>query len=354
MLISLLERYSQLKHDYESYQKMAEEIMQKQSMKIIELDKKLDMLSLIVEISEYINRCLGSSEIVSMINDIMIGILGVTYSSVYLIENRKLKLKASNLPNTEHHHIVDEFNDGKKSKPTTCLVNSLSNICKDDNIKIHSSIFMPIYLKDDVLGAIVVEHNIYNYLREAHIKLLTALSNQIAICIENNKLYNKIKENSERDSLTGLFNRSYFFSSLEDKFKDSKESFAIVMIDIDDFKKCNDTYGHQYGDIVLKEVSVIIKNSLREEDMIARYGGEEIIIYMYNIKDAVDVYNRMSKIRILVESTAIRHKDISYSITVSIGISVAEEKDETLEQIVRRADLNLYKAKNSGKNKVVY
>ena len=107
--VSLQEKYNQLKNEYETYQKLAEDTIQKQSMKIIELDKKLDMVSLIVEISEYINRCLGNSKIDYMINDIMIGILGVKYSSVYLMENRKLKLKASNLSNTSHHCIVDDL-----------------------------------------------------------------------------------------------------------------------------------------------------------------------------------------------------------------------------------------------------
>lgn len=352
-MVSLQDNYNQLKKDYESYQKMAEQTMQEQSMKIIELDKKLDMMSLIAEISEYINKYLGSSEIVSMINDIMIGILGVTYSSVYLMEKRKLTLKVSNLSNIEHHCTIKDFNN-KKYKLNTYLLNSLTNICKDKNIEIHSSISMPIYLKNTILGVIIVEHNIYNYLTEEHIKLLTALGNHIAICLENNKLYNQIKENSQRDALTGLYNRRYFFSVMENKINSTKEKFAIIMIDIDDFKRCNDTLGHQYGDYVLKKIGGIIKENLRNEDIVARYGGEEIIVYMYDIINVKDVYSRMEHIRRTIEESIIYHKNIKYSITVSMGIAIADEKDKCLYQLIDRADFNLYKAKNSGKNRVVF
>ncbi|MFL0194722.1 diguanylate cyclase [Clostridium sp. WILCCON 0269] len=353
MLVSLLEKYNQLKCDYEGYQKVAEETIQRQNAKIVELDKKLDMLSLIVEISQYINKCLGSGEILSKIHDIMIGILGVTYSTVYILENRKLKLKCTNLISTKHHKSINDYNNKLVHNPDIKLVNSFDNICKGGNIQIHSAIFMPIYLKQSLLGAIIVEHNIYNYLNEEHIKLLTALSNQIAICIENNRLYNKIKENSQKDFLTGLFTRNYFFSVIKEKINNCGSGFAIIMVDIDNFKRFNDTFGHQYGDVVLKSVSGIIKSSLRKEDLVARYGGEEIIIYMYDIKGTLDVYNRMTTIRKNIENRVIEYNENSSHVTVSMGISISHNKDEDIEAMIRKADTNLYKAKNTGKNQVV-
>ncbi|NMM61988.1 GGDEF domain-containing protein [Clostridium sp. P21] len=352
-MLSLQDNYNQLKSDYESYQKMAEGIIQKQNTKIMELDKKLDMMSLIVEISEYINKYLGSSEIVSMINDIMIGILGVTYSSVYLVQNRKLKLKVSNLKDTSHHYIINDFNE-KNSKLAIAVFNDTQNISKDKSIQIHSSIFMPIYLKNTILGAIVVEHNRHNYLTQEHVKLLTALSNHLAICLENNRLYNTIRENSQIDGLTGLYNRSYFFSIMENKFKNSKEEIAIIMIDIDNFKKCNDTFGHQYGDYVLKTISKIIKDNLRKDDIIARYGGEEIIVYMFDMKNIDDIYRRMNYIRKLIEESRISYKSIKSNVTVSMGIGMSKSVDASLEKIIEKADLNLYKAKNLGKNRVIF
>lgn len=351
--MSLGEKYKQVKKEYETYQKLAEDTIQKQSMKIIELDKKLDMLSLIVEISEYINKFLGSNEIGYLINDMMIGILGVTYSSVYLIENRKLELKASNLTDTSHHNIVKEFNNKTILQMENFMLNSHSNMCKDETIQVHSAVYVPIYMKEKALGLIVVEHNIYNYLCEAHVKLLTAVTNQIAICLENNRLYNQVKESSEKDGLTGLLNKTYFFYTVNKIIKDQSNSFAIVMIDIDDFKICNDTRGHQYGDAVIKKISRIIETNLREEDVCGRYGGEEIIVYMYGVKNTFDVYNRMENIRKVIEETVNYHKNIEFKTTVSMGIAI-KEKEESVEQIVRRADINLYRAKELGKNRVIY
>ncbi|MBV7274076.1 diguanylate cyclase [Clostridium thailandense] len=351
-MLWLLEKYNQLKNDYESYQKMAEKIIQNQNAKIVELDKKLDMLSLIVEISEYTNKRLGNEDIIFTVNDIMIGILGVTYSSVYITEDDKLELKSTNLKSTKHHYKINEFNDSDQ-KLNVCLVNSVDNISADDNIEIHSAIYMPIYLKENLLGAIVVEHNIYEYLNANHIKLLTALSNHLAICIENNSLYNKIKESSQRDGLTGLYNRSHFFSIVEKKNKYNQKPYAIIMIDIDNFKKCNDTYGHQCGDSVLKEISSIVKNNLRKKDIVSRYGGEEIIVFMNDISKPSYAYYRMEHIRRIIEKTIIYYNNSNSNVTVSIGIGVSKNRHEALDQVIRRADINLYKAKNSGKNRVI-
>ncbi|WP_123052917.1 sensor domain-containing diguanylate cyclase [Clostridium sp. JN-1] len=350
---SLEDKYNQLKRDYESYQRVAEETMQKQSCMITELDKKLNMLSLIVEISGYINQYLGSNKLLFTINDIMIGILGVTYSSVYLYKNNKLELMVSNLNNTNHHFMIKNFNENK-GKLSISLINSRDNISEDEDIKIHSCICMPVYLKESVLGAIVVEHNMYNYLTNEHVKLLTTLSNQLAICIENNKLYKQVKEDSEKDFLTTLYNRSYFFSVLNKKLLSGERDFSIVMVDIDDFKRCNDTCGHQFGDLVLKSICKIISSNIRKQDIIARYGGEEIIIYLHKVNNAEYVYSRMESVRRAIESTAIRYENMDYKITVSIGISISRDDDKDLNEIIERADVNLYKAKNLGKNKVVY
>ncbi|AKA70683.1 GGDEF domain-containing protein [Clostridium scatologenes] len=126
------------------------------------------------------------------------------------------------------------------------------------------------------------------------------------------------------------------------------------MIDIDDFKKCNDTFGHQYGDYVLKEISRIIKENLRKDDIIARYGGEEIIVYMFDMKNVNDIYRRMNYIRSVIEETAISYKNIQSNVTVSMGIGISSKTDTSLEKIIEKADQNLYKAKDLGKNRVVF
>ena len=123
-------------------------------------------------------------------------------------------------------------------------------------------------------------------------------------------------------------------------------------MDIDHFKSVNDTYGHQYGDYVLKEVSSIIKNSFRRADMIYRYGGEEIAIIMTEttIPSAVTMMERLRK---KIETHDFFYNGIQISLTASIGIGSNLDKLEDAHQMIECADKALYKAKETGRNKVL-
>jgi len=160
-----------------------------------------------------------------------------------------------------------------------------------------------------------------------------------------------IAETSTKDELTGLYLRDVFdifLNKLVEENKRNSEKLTLLMFDIDDFKKVNDTYGHQKGDEVLSTVGEIFNSSIREMDFAARYGGEELSIIMPNTI-ADDAYLIANKIR----------EDISkvdfggFGITISIGISEINEDINTAESLISYADQALYQAKNSGKNKVI-
>ncbi|WP_373601525.1 tetratricopeptide repeat-containing diguanylate cyclase [Paraclostridium bifermentans] len=161
----------------------------------------------------------------------------------------------------------------------------------------------------------------------------------------NKKRLNKMRYIALHDKLTGVYNRVYFDNEYK-KFADSNRAFAILMIDIDNFKNANDTFGHQFGDEVLKSITNRIKSLLNENSKICRYGGEEfVIINTYEFKE--EVYLIAELIRRAIENIE-WNKDIN--ITISIGVAYSEEhKEKTL----KKADENLYIAKTNGKNKVV-
>ncbi len=161
----------------------------------------------------------------------------------------------------------------------------------------------------------------------------------------NKKRLNKMRYIALHDKLTGVYNRVYFDNEYK-KFADSNRAFAILMIDIDNFKNANDTFGHQFGDEVLKSITNRIKSLLNENSKICRYGGEEfVIINTYEFKE--EVYLIAELIRRAIENIE-WNKDIN--ITISIGVAYSEEhKEKTL----KKADENLYIAKTTGKNKVV-
>lgn len=161
------------------------------------------------------------------------------------------------------------------------------------------------------------------------------------------------------DPLTGLYNRRYFIEQIELEFKRSKRysrDLSLLMLDIDHFKLVNDNYGHQIGDIVLRKISSVIINLLRDSDLAFRYGGEEFMIILPETKseDAINVAERMKQ---EIMNTQHNYASINFTVTASIGIvSIKDmmDKFETIDDIIKKVDDNLYKAKNSGRNTIIY
>ncbi len=161
------------------------------------------------------------------------------------------------------------------------------------------------------------------------------------------------------DPLTGLYNRRYFIEQIELEFKRSKRysrDLSLLMLDIDHFKLVNDNYGHQIGDIVLRKISSVIINLLRDSDLAFRYGGEEFMIILPETKseDAINVAERMKQ---EIMNTQHNYSSINFTVTASFGIvSIKDmiDKFETIDDIIKKVDDNLYKAKNSGRNTIIY
>ncbi|MGC9062399.1 diguanylate cyclase [Calditerrivibrio sp.] len=164
----------------------------------------------------------------------------------------------------------------------------------------------------------------------------------------------KYKMESVTDPLTGLFNRKFMIKKIEEEIERGKRygsKFSIIFLDIDNFKRMNDVYGHIVGDFVLKYLANIIKSELRKVDYAFRYGGEEMVILLSetNLENALKFSERLLEV---VRNTIFKYKTEDLKITVSIG--VAEFKlGETIEQLIERADMAMLKAKQAGKDRVV-
>ena len=157
------------------------------------------------------------------------------------------------------------------------------------------------------------------------------------------------------DGLTGLYNRRQFELSLEQEHNRSKRhmsEFSLAILDIDFFKKVNDTYGHQYGDYVLKTVADIMKGSFRKTDLLYRYGGEELVIIMpeTNIEGAVIPVQRLRR---TVEEYDFNYNGVKAKVTVSIGLTMNYSEFNTPAEMLKSADEALYRAKEGGRNRVV-
>jgi diguanylate cyclase (GGDEF)-like protein/PAS domain S-box-containing protein len=155
------------------------------------------------------------------------------------------------------------------------------------------------------------------------------------------------------DTLTGLPNRRYLETQIHSRLEELRRAgmgFGVLFMDIDNFKKINDTFGHEVGDRVLQMVGGTLNGNSRFFDVVGRWGGEEFISVICNVDDHTlkDIAERF---RVLVAQSTLTDLD-SLSVTISIGGTLAASEDSN-ESIVRRADANLYRAKNSGKNRVV-
>ncbi|WP_281950295.1 GGDEF domain-containing protein [Nitrosophilus kaiyonis] len=248
--------------------------------------------------------------------------------------------------------IFNDYDAKEVSKELKNIVNESENIITliDTNINKHSQ-----FMEDSKKA-----------LEKKDIKMIDDLKNQIKILEEENKkLKKKLYENryilnsledkfheykklSYIDPLTGLFNRRAFNEEVE-KIKDIIP-FSIIYLDIDDFKKINDTYGHTVGDEVLKEIGEILNSFIRKDTKAFRLGGEEfaIILPNVNIEDAKNIAQRIRKV---IENHNIKLEDTIVSYTASFGIT-SYQKGEDINELLKRADEAMYQAKKSGKNRV--
>ncbi|NRA55120.1 MAG: diguanylate cyclase [Gammaproteobacteria bacterium] len=172
---------------------------------------------------------------------------------------------------------------------------------------------------------------------------------RILKAMEQISLIAKIKETANRDYLTKLYNRRYFFDTAEKLYRVRNQDIAVALIDIDHFKAVNDTYGHDSGDAVLVRLAELLNNTFANHTA-ARYGGEEFIVVLKGVAASrCAIY--LEHFRAIVEQTQFKIPDGVISVTVSVG--VAKRNSQTLTELIKDADLALYDAKNKGRNQVL-
>lgn len=167
-------------------------------------------------------------------------------------------------------------------------------------------------------------------------------------------LRREVEQEARTDELTELFNRRHMYEYLQlalHRMRRVKTPMCVLLIDIDNFKLINDNYGHQFGDQVLIEIAQTLQNSLRDNDSIARWGGEEFLVVLTDTdRDAAKIV--AEKLRYTIENLSIRYDGTALSVTISIGMHTAAIND-SLENMLKCADENLYAAKNGGRNLIV-
>ncbi|MEH7176514.1 sensor domain-containing diguanylate cyclase [Neobacillus vireti] len=216
----------------------------------------------------------------------------------------------------------------------------------NDSKKFHSLMAVPILLSNSIKGFTIVMHQKPNYFTLETFNLLQSLLFHSSLALTNLLLREELQHMVITDHLTKLHSRNFLDENIQYSMKDDPEG-TFILIDIDNFKEINDTFGHQVGDDVLIQVAKLIKENIRGNDVGARWGGEELAIYLprVSIDEGLAIADRLVKTIALCTFP---------KITVSCGVSYwNKDKHDTYKYLFKRADDALYLAKGTGKNKVV-
>ncbi|MFC1746641.1 diguanylate cyclase [Candidatus Riflebacteria bacterium] len=215
---------------------------------------------------------------------------------------------------------------------------------------IKSLICIPLLVERKSIGVLnMVNKKTVGKFTADDLSLALTLANQASVLIQNARLYNL----ATVDGLTGLFVRRHFQYKLSEELSRAKrydKPMAVMMSDIDHFKKFNDTYGHQTGDLVLREVASLLKDSIRNLDTAARFGGEEFVVVLPET-DNEGAFTLAERYRKKIEEFDFVDGDNILKVTISIGVATIEGANPQNEKdFVEKADIALYNCKNSGRN----
>lgn len=217
----------------------------------------------------------------------------------------------------------------------------------------------PLLVEDKMIAVLILEGP-----REVDFSKFSIVAAQLALQVKKINLYNTVRELSITDGLTGVFLRRHFLERFHEELKRSirhSHSLAVLMLDIDNFKSYNDTFGHLVGDVTLRQVSRIIKENVRRVDLIARYGGEEFALVLPET-DSNGGLDAAERIRSAVSKEKFRVYDEETRVTVSIGFAIfpddvtnfnGEFSEDLALELLQKADQALYAAKNNGRDRSV-
>lgn len=347
--------------------------LEKHGKKIKETNKALKILvsdfALLYEIGQRINSTMEVNELYRIIQDVLPTQLDLHKFAILIVDEKRefLNVKAA-YGFDDFERIFDlSFRMGEgisgevAAKGETIYLPDVEIEEKylhyrGETQETGSFVSIPLMFKKDILGVMNCSRSVKSGFSNDDIRLLTMLANQIALAVENAELYTKTRELSVREELTGLYNRRYFQQVLQIEWKRAtrfKRSLSLLMIDIDHFKDFNDTFGHPFGDKVLKVIADLLIKNLREVDTVARFGGEEFVVLLPDTarEGALVVAEKLRHL-VEIERFSGEHQRI-LPLTVSVGIAAFPDDARDMDDLIDHSDVALYEAKDAGRNRVV-
>ena len=341
-----------------------------QEEKIIDLNKTLHNLSILYNISQAVNFIDDLKRLISVILDKAIDTVNAEKGSLMLYDPSDNTLQVKVVYGLKDKKHEDDINNGlvecQKIKPDVGIAGKVytekrsiitnlggrdprfNQLDSDNNVS--SLICVPLIAKGECIGIINITNKKNGKLfNKKDLEFIEALANQAAIAVDNAQLY----ELATKDGLTKLYIHRHFYFLLESEIKRVQRYhhvLSLIMLDIDDFKRVNDTYGHLVGDIVLKEIATTIQKTIRHVDIPARYGGEEFTIILPETS-AINAVTIAERLRGKIKEIAVKvDEDTIIRPTVSIGIAEYPNAADNIKDLIDAADKALYMSKAHGKD----
>lgn len=313
-------------------------------------------LRLINELTQRLNRSLKLTDTMQFASAELLNIFQADFCCIlqYDAANSRFVVMSANVPEMLDERFPTEYgfcsvlwstkepiilSDYRSATPVSSQLMDVTNS--------RSLLASPLLLNGDVIGAVMITKREANHFSYDNYKLLQVLSAHLGLAMSNASLHAEVRRMVITDNLTGLYARHYLNERIGRKqLRD--QSGSLIVVDIDHFKRVNDTFGHQVGDDILTQVSDIIRSSIRDSDIAARWGGEELAIYLPLL--SLEQTERVAeRIRHRVES------ETDPQVTVSCGIAEWRATDDkvSVESLFYKADMALYDAKHLGRNRIV-
>lgn len=318
------------------------------------------------ELLGYISSVLDINELLEVVNDAIIGTIGVDTCSIVLYNERNEEFLyniKSNFPgnhltclkeSVEAGELQIYFDSGKVHLNNRILLHDYSFI---SNRPVGSIAIIPLLRDYVTYGLLIAEHVNTDIFTENNIQFFTGISTQITIAINNANIYAMVEEMAIRDGLTGLYNRKYLQDYLSDQISKKKDNFSgisVALFDIDKFKGINDQYGHLFGDEAIKMIAALAeKYAKKNHGIAARYGGEEFVL-VFSDMDQNDCLHIMQALHneIKAQTLICESKNESVQLNVSIGISHHPSLAHNSDELLLRSDNAMYYSKEHGRGRI--
>lgn len=332
------------------------------------LEEKTSELTALFQIGQQVVSSLNLEETLDMIAGTVTEMVGAKQCLIFLLDEEKDELVGKVGRGFSKKEIdsmkirVGESITGAVAKEGKPLL--LSGAVKEQQpttiryggFEAKSLILAPLVARKKVIGVISVMSRAKGKFDKGDLEIINLFANQAAIAVENARLFALTEHLAITDGITDLYNHRYFQQRLDEEVKRSRRyrsPLALVMFDIDYFKKYNDTYGHPQGDLVLEQMAHITKSTVRETDIVARYGGEEFIIILPATKKEQAIASAERLRQAVASYPFAGHADgSSVKLTISLGVSSFPGDAKSTTGLISKADQALYVSKQKGRNRV--